>query len=1048
MGAYLVHEESGIRGRASGLLADVLARLVEEGVALTPSSAHHLCAFFVKRLADYPSVGPCLRALLSLFRMTGATSAEDVTVTLKELFKELHVPALEQGLRQAAFDLLSYVLEEPLYREARHSMAEDLANGVVNAMEGEKDPRCLLTCLGLAECILREFGDSGEIGEVVEEIFDVTACYYPITFTPPPNDPYGITREQLVSALRSVFVASKVLAPHVVPLLLEKLEATSEDVKLDSLDHLSVCSASYGAKVMLPHLRAISDALQRELRAQQDGSVSDAVLEAVTTLTRTVATHREATGEPAGWGALVDPLLMNCLGEIKKAPESMLGRTSGRAVCAVAKACPYSQRLVLRECFKDLQALFEATPASTSPAAALLDVFLGLVRATDPLVGHSAGSVPLAPYVAALFEMFGQVLAAAHGDAGADAWDTAASDSAAGGAAGGAGGDASNALSSTVALDMRCSAVEGLVLCATRPVNELLTKAQVADIVARLNRILVGPSSPGRLRVAALHGLVVLAKRRAEYRDLVLESTVPTLLEFLPAESASGPAVLDGDLAGAVDTDTFTTASAVQGLVQLCSVHEIFIAVVPQLLRRAVGSVDGTLQLSSNSMVLLPGLARIVEADCVNAAGADFCVMGDTDADGTTELRAAFTILRVVADVAVAQPASAPAKPLVDAAEAVLRAASRHASDEVHAILRDHVVDLFLGGGSAAVTGFAPLSAGAPVSQTALIRLLTAVVGCMRKRSEIVRLREIATAALNAIVAVRDTPLVEGDALAASQVLAALVNVARDDDVGGLSETVAQRLTGVAGDASRSESDRQNAQVGFAWALKGLAMRPGTVAEPLIDSLCSIVVDETAPFAHRKAAARSFETVVSDSDVVLNRACNARISMVFKQRFFVCVVGKLAPAVRGREGQPAAARLPSLFAVCAMLPHIPETLLLESLDEVLPAILQAVTLDDADVVFAATRALDVVMAHSAEAVATHLPTLVPTLLSLSQFPGRPKIRYLALSCLVHLTALPYHKLHPHKRDVFTGLAGAVDDPRRLVRSVAVDARNRWALLSS
>ena len=36
----------------------------------------------------------------------------------------------------------------------------------------------------------------------VQELFDVTFCYFPITFTPPKDDPYGITSEDLILSLR------------------------------------------------------------------------------------------------------------------------------------------------------------------------------------------------------------------------------------------------------------------------------------------------------------------------------------------------------------------------------------------------------------------------------------------------------------------------------------------------------------------------------------------------------------------------------------------------------------------------------------------------------------------------------------------------------------------------------------------------------------------------------------------------------------------------------------------------------------------------------
>ena len=39
----------------------------------------------------------------------------------------------------------------------------------------------------------------------MKSFFDVTFCYFPITFRPPPDDPYGITSDQLKDKLLFVF---------------------------------------------------------------------------------------------------------------------------------------------------------------------------------------------------------------------------------------------------------------------------------------------------------------------------------------------------------------------------------------------------------------------------------------------------------------------------------------------------------------------------------------------------------------------------------------------------------------------------------------------------------------------------------------------------------------------------------------------------------------------------------------------------------------------------------------------------------------------------
>ena len=71
--------------------------------------------------------------------------------------------------------------------------------------------------------ILLEF----DISEHVEDLFDVTFCYFPIMFKPPPNDPYGITADDLKQALRLCLSATPLFAKLALPLFLEKLSTAA-----------------------------------------------------------------------------------------------------------------------------------------------------------------------------------------------------------------------------------------------------------------------------------------------------------------------------------------------------------------------------------------------------------------------------------------------------------------------------------------------------------------------------------------------------------------------------------------------------------------------------------------------------------------------------------------------------------------------------------------------------------------------------------------------------------------------------------------------------
>jgi len=60
----------------------------------------------------------------------------------------------------------------------------------------------------------------------------VTFCYFPITFRPPPDDPYGITSEHLKIGLRDCLSATPYFAKFALPLLLEKLSSSSGSAKV------------------------------------------------------------------------------------------------------------------------------------------------------------------------------------------------------------------------------------------------------------------------------------------------------------------------------------------------------------------------------------------------------------------------------------------------------------------------------------------------------------------------------------------------------------------------------------------------------------------------------------------------------------------------------------------------------------------------------------------------------------------------------------------------------------------------------------------------
>ncbi|KAL1788997.1 MMS19 nucleotide excision repair protein-like isoform X4 [Sigmodon hispidus] len=128
-------------------------------------------------------------------------------------------------------------------------------------MDGEKDPRNLLVAFRIVHDLISK---DYSLGPFVEELFEVTSCYFPIDFTPPPNDPYGIQRDDLILSLRAVLASTPRFAEFLLPLLIEKVDSEILSAKLDSLQTLNACCAVYGQKELKDFLPSLWASIRRE----------------------------------------------------------------------------------------------------------------------------------------------------------------------------------------------------------------------------------------------------------------------------------------------------------------------------------------------------------------------------------------------------------------------------------------------------------------------------------------------------------------------------------------------------------------------------------------------------------------------------------------------------------------------------------------------------------------------------------------------------------------------------------------------------------------
>ncbi|XP_059982876.1 MMS19 nucleotide excision repair protein homolog isoform X2 [Lagenorhynchus albirostris] len=277
LGSSLENPEPRTRARGIQLLSQVLLQchslLLEKEVV-------HLILFYENRLKDHHLVIPSVLQGLRALSLCVALPPGLAVSVLKAIFQEVHVQSLPQVDRHTVYSIITNFMRTR--EEELKGLGADFTFGFIQVMDGEKDPRNLLVAFRIVhDLISRDYS----LGPFVEELFEVTSCYFPIDFTPPPNDPHGIQREDLILSLRAVLASTPQFAEFLLPLLIEKVDSEILSAKLDSLQTLNACCAVYGQKELKDFLPSLWASIRREVFQTASERVEAEGLAALNSLT-------------------------------------------------------------------------------------------------------------------------------------------------------------------------------------------------------------------------------------------------------------------------------------------------------------------------------------------------------------------------------------------------------------------------------------------------------------------------------------------------------------------------------------------------------------------------------------------------------------------------------------------------------------------------------------------------------------------------------------------------------------------------------------------
>ncbi|CAG8738736.1 10758_t:CDS:10, partial [Dentiscutata erythropus] len=280
LGEFLTSEDSAIRAKGTRLLSSVLSECPQEQI--NNSAANVLVDFYCERLSDTTSVPDLIYGLRYLPQF-GTFRDEHAIKVSKAIFANINVQSLQQIVRHEVLQILDILLHHHLH--ALKQLGPEFVLGYIQSMDGEKDPRNLLLAFSSIKLIIQEF----DILPHVESLFEVTFCYFPITFKPPPDDPYGITADDLKVALRECLSATSHFSKFAMPLLVDKLASSSGNAKKDSMETLKACAPVYGSSAIIPHLEILWNYLKDEVINATNDSFELIALEAIQSIAETLS---------------------------------------------------------------------------------------------------------------------------------------------------------------------------------------------------------------------------------------------------------------------------------------------------------------------------------------------------------------------------------------------------------------------------------------------------------------------------------------------------------------------------------------------------------------------------------------------------------------------------------------------------------------------------------------------------------------------------------------------------------------------------------------
>ncbi|KAF9973632.1 hypothetical protein BGZ73_003128 [Actinomortierella ambigua] len=925
------------------------------------------------------------------------------------------------------------------------ALGSEFVFGFIQCLDGEKDPRNLMLAFTLIKEIIQNF----DIAQHVEDLFEVTFCYFPITFRPPPDDPYGITADHLKIGLRECLAATPYFAKFALPLLLEKLSSSSGSAKKDSMETIAACAPIYGSSALEPYSEELWNGLRNEIFHATSDDLEQIALNTLQVIATELSVGVSMGSNSDPIEKFLRPILGDCMAQLEK-PELKLAKPSGRILKACAMASDPACTAVTSATIPTLLSQYTSSDQSTRKKA-LLDVLLDFLDASRTLYGTAGPKeterdndfiTPLLTFKDRFFEIFTNAV-----------------------------------LSSNEYNALRLAGIKGLH--AMILLREFLSETEISYAVQYFVRIVLEDPDT-EMQSEALKSLTSLAN--------IMPSTVgamalPELFEQLP------------NTPGEMEIDTVIPRRSPQyilnAVTKIALEPSLFAAVVPQVLEklgklaRSESAQEQQVVEPAYPIALLTSLLDLLRAkaelkhddlpkylDYLVPHLLGMCIFPTvTEHDGPNVMKYR-GILEVVGGIT--------------------RVIMIHVDGAVQKTFVQAIFNIFVMGNLSVLANydqnrekvpFTPLSANARESQQNTAALLaTVITGCRQETTlPVDNLESLTEALVN--VAVTTPNMYQRQAL--SEIVATIVNKYNKGNCMNnfLTTKLIPRLHQTIQDETAPYDAREAALTMYSWLAKALVLTVNSLGYDMAGEMMKLFA---VPRLGR-VAADGFRIVIGEQADILTKETFAVRRLLYKQRFFNYCTPVLVQGFVGSSSPSSSSlghnevRHHFLVALSHVLRNIPKPILLTELPPLLPLLVHSLSFPDPELKASTIGTFQSVTKEAKELIAEHLSTLVPLLLQLTHPTGGAtstptseaatptsavstpvsssgagatattntmKVRVAALQCLGELAKdLPFTALRPYKQQVLKDLERVLDDKKRYVRREAVECRSLWFTLS-